>query len=409
MAIGLWSAAPASAATQAELEAKIKMMEQTLNEMKSQLKQVQTTQVQQQKAVEVAATSKLPGWVERMTFFGDTRFRYEATSYSNLNGKSKDGKDRFRVRLRFGVRSQISDDVELGMRMVTGADADATSTNQTMGNYFGEYSKWGLDQAYVKWTPSFVPQKAFMFEFGKVPQPFMTSKVIWDGDVVPEGAFAQWTFNKGGSWQPYVLGSYMTVEQTGTWGQNVYAPAGQLGIKGKVGAFGLKAETAYTSWGNLGDAGDVPPDTNGNPTWTQGDGETRISNFAVWDIYAKADYKFNKQGSVFAWGHYLVNQSADGPWQDQDTGWGAGAGVKYCKFGFNAWYKYVEANASPGFIADSDSGYVNRKGYVLSASYQMWKYGKVQLSWYDTEPVEENIPGATNPSQTFFADFIFKF
>ncbi|MCB2193775.1 MAG: putative porin [Deltaproteobacteria bacterium] len=154
MAIGIWSAAPAKAATQAELEAKIKMMEQTLNEMKSQLQQVQTTQVQQQQAVEVAAANKLPSWVERMTFYGDTRFRYEHTSYDDLNGKSKSGKDRFRIRLRFGVRSQIHPDVELGMRMVTGANDDATSTNQTMGNYFGEYSAWGLDRAYVKWTPS---------------------------------------------------------------------------------------------------------------------------------------------------------------------------------------------------------------------------------------------------------------
>ncbi|MCF8121889.1 MAG: putative porin, partial [Desulfarculaceae bacterium] len=267
MAIGFWSVAPANAATQAELEAKIKMMEQTLNEMKGQLKQVQTTQVQQQQAVQVAATSKLPSWVERMTFYGDTRFRYEHTSYDDLNGKSKSGKDRFRVRLRFGVRSQIHDDVELGFRMVTGANDDATSTNQTMGNYFGEYSAWGLDRAYIKWTPSFVPQKGLMFEFGKVPQPFMTSKAIWDGDVVPEGGFIQYTFNKGGAWQPYVLAAYMTVEQTGEFSDNVLAPAGQIGIHGKVGAFKLKAAPRYTPWGRLGGAGEVPGATNSNPTW----------------------------------------------------------------------------------------------------------------------------------------------
>ena len=408
MAIGFWSAAPANAATQAELEAKIKMMEQTLNEMKGQLKQVQTTQVQQQQAVQMAAESKLPSWVERMTFYGDTRFRYEHTSYDELNGKSKSGKDRFRVRLRFGVRSQIHEDVELGFRMVTGADDDATSTNQTMGNYFGEYSKWGLDRAYVKWTPSFVPQKGLAFSFGKVPQPFMTSKVIWDGDVVPEGGFLQYTFNKGGAWQPYVLAAYMTVEQTGEFSDNVLAPAAQIGVHGKVGAFSLKASTGYTSWGDMGDVGKVPDNTNGNPTWEEGGGE-RMSNFGVWDLYAKGSFKFDKKGSVFAWGHYLTNQSADGPYSDKDTGWGAGAGVKYDKFGFDVWYKYVEANATPGFIADSDSGYVNRKGFVVSASYQMWKYGKVVLSYYNTEPIDSDIDGASNGSQTFFTDFVFKF
>ncbi|MBU1155403.1 MAG: putative porin, partial [Proteobacteria bacterium] len=144
----------AAAATQAELEAKIKAMEQTLQEMKAQLGQVQHSQQQQQQAVEAAAANKLPSWVERITFFGDVRFRYEHTSYDELNGTDKSDRDRFRVRLRFGARSQIHPDVELGMRMTLGADDDPTSTNQTMGNYFGEYSNWGIDQAYVQWTPS---------------------------------------------------------------------------------------------------------------------------------------------------------------------------------------------------------------------------------------------------------------
>ena len=50
----------AAAATQAELEAKIKAMEQTLQEMKAQLGQVQHSQQQQQQAVEAAAANKLP-------------------------------------------------------------------------------------------------------------------------------------------------------------------------------------------------------------------------------------------------------------------------------------------------------------------------------------------------------------
>ncbi len=401
-----WMASPAMAATQAELEAKIKAMEQTLQQMKSQLQQVHNTQ--QQQAVEVAAKGKLPSWVERMTFYGDTRFRYEHTSYDDFNGKAKSGKDRFRIRLRFGVRSQIHEDVELGFRMATGSDDDPTSTNSTMGNYFGEITSWGVDRAYVKWTPSFVPTKGFMFEFGKVPQPFMTSKAIWDGDVVPEGGFAQFTFNKGGAWQPYILGAYMTVEQSGEFSDNVLAPAAQIGIKGKVGAFKIKAATSYTSWGDLGDVGNLPDNIHGNPTWTEGGG-TRMSNFDVWDLYASASFKFAKKGAVSAWGHYLTNQGADGPWQDQDTGWAAGAKVKYDKFSFSAWYKNIEANATPGFIADSDSGYVNRKGWVLGAGYKMWKYGEIKLSYYNTEPIEDSIPGASNSSQTFFCDFVFKF
>ncbi len=414
LALSWFLASPAQAATQAELEKKIEMLERSLQELKGELKQVQTTQAKQEQAVQQVAASKaaksaLPGWVERITFYGDTRFRYEHTTYDDLNGKSKTGKDRFRVRLRFGVRSQIHEDVELGFRMATGADSDPTSTNQTMGNYFAEYSKWGLDRAYIKWTPSAVPGKGLGFEFGKVPQPFMTSKAIWDGDVVPEGAFLKYTANKGGSWQPFFTVAYMTVNQTGEWSSNIYAPAAQAGVKGKTGAFKLDGSVGYTSWGNLGDPGDIPPNVHGNPEYLDSAGATRLSEFRVWDVYAKATYKFTKKGSVALWGHYLNNTGATGPNKDKDVGWAAGGKFKFQKFSFDAWYKHIEANASPGFIADSDSGFVNRKGWVLAAGYKIWKYGKVKFSYFNMDPLDGELDGAGNGFQTFLADFVFKF
>ncbi|MEW5913004.1 MAG: putative porin [Thermodesulfobacteriota bacterium] len=416
LALSSWMAAPAQAAGQTELETKIKTMEQALQSMKQQLEQVKQEQARQGQAVEVAASkaaqAKLPSWVERMTFFGDTRFRYEHTNYDDTviagKTKTKSGVDRFRVRLRFGVRSQIHPDVELGFRMASGSDTDGTSTNQTMGNYFGEYSSWGIDQAYVKWNPSFVPTKAATFSFGKVPQPFMTSKIIWDGDVVPEGGFINFTFNKGGGVQPFITAAYMTVNQSGEFGDNVLAPAVQAGAKVKLGSFRLDGALGYTSWGDLGDVGKLPPSLRGTPSYTEGGG-TRTTNYAVFDAYAKASFAFAPKGSLGVWGHYLKNNDSEGPYQDKDQGYGAGVFVKYDKFGFNLWYKSVEANATPGFIADSDSGYVNIKGWIANVSYKMWKYGTVELSYYSMEPEDASISTASNKYQTVFVDFVFKF
>ena len=402
----------AAAATQAELEAKIKAMEQALQEMKSQLQQVSQTQQQQQQAVQAAASNKLPSWAERMTFFGDLRLRYEHTSYDDTVIAGKESKkndvDRFRLRLRFGVRSQIHEDVEIGMRMTLGSDTDPTSTNQTMGNYFSEYSSWGVDQAYVKYMPSFVPQKGLTFSFGKVPQPLMTTKIIWDTDVVPEGAFLNYTFNKGGDWQPFVTAAYMTVNQAGEWSNNVYAPVGQVGFRGKAGAFSLEGAAGYTNWGDLGDPGKLPPNLHGTPTYTEG-GLTRTTTYQVWDVYGKASFKFSPKGAVGMWGQYLQNSDAEGPYQDKDTGYGVAAFVTYDKFKFEVMYKNVEADATPGFIADSDSSYVNRKGWQLEVEYKMWKYGLLQVTYYNTEPEDETIPGASNKSQTIFFNTIFKF
>ena len=400
----------AGAVTPAELEAKIKAMEQQLKEMKSQLQQVQSTQ--QRQAVKAAAQKKLPSWVERMTFFGDVRFRYEHTSYDDtvLQGvdTKKNGKDRFRTRLRFGVRSQIHPDVEVGLRMATGSDDDPTSTNQTMGNYFGEITSWGVDQAYVKYTPSYVPGRAAAFSFGKVPNPFVTSKIIWDSDVVPEGAFLNFTFNKGGNIRPFVTGAYMIVEQSGEFSDNVLAPALQAGAKAKLGAFDFTGAAGYTSWGDLGNAGELPANLHGTASYTEG-GATRTTNFAVFDVYAKGAFRFNPKGSVGMWGHYVKNNDSEGPYQSKDTGYGIAAFVSYDKLKFEVLYKNVEANATPGFIADSDSSYVNRKGWQFDLQYKVWTYGKLVLTYYRTEPEDASIPGATNKSQTLFVNTIFKF
>ena len=109
------------------------------------------------------------------------------------------------------------------------------------------------------------------------------------------------------------------------------------------------------------------------------------------------------------WGQYVQNSDASGPYQDKDSGYGVAGFVAYDKFKFLVLYKDVEANATPGFIADSDSGYVNRKGWQLEGQYQMWKYGKLLVTYYNTEPDDATIPGATNKSQTIFVNTIFKF
>ena len=393
----------ASAATQADLEAKIKALESTLSTLKTDLQQVQATQAAP------AQEAKLPGWVERMKFFGDIRLRVESTRYDDLNGKSRDGKDRLRTRLRFGVKSQIHEDVEVGLRMATGSDDDPTSTNQTNGNYFAEFTSWGIDQAYVKWTPSAVPDKMLDLTVGKAKNPFASSKVIWDGDVVPEGGFLKLTFNKKGTFQPFVLGTIMTVEQGGEADENIYAYAGQVGVKGKCNAVKYTVAAAYTDWQDLGNPGYLPPNLHKTPTYTDAAGDLRTTQFKVWDFVAKASFAFSDKGAVDAWGHYLNNADAEGPYSEKDTAWGAGVGVKYAQVGAKFWYKYVEANATPGFIADSDSGYVNTECFVVQLSYKPWKYGSFTLSYFDGKNVDDDVQGASNPYQTFFLDCVFKF
>ena len=401
---GAWAAAPT------DLEGKIQRLEQSLAELKAQLgERTAGRQKETAEAAKVAAV-QTPAWLKRIKFYGDARMRFENTSYGSLHGKGKDSRSRFRVRLRFGAESSISDSLKVGMRMVTGQDNAPTSTNQTFGDYWGE-KEFGIDRAYVIYTPVQL-DKMLQLTMGKAKNPYYTSKAMWDGDVQPEGAFLKLAFNRAGAIKPFVLGSVMFVkEHKSDPPDDLYAYFAQAGAEAKFGKFKLLAATSYYDWGKLGEAGQIPPNVHGNVSWTNADGDERLSRFKVWDLYAKVSYKLADKTALGFWGHYLTNldEDAASPYGGQDKGYAFGASLKYHKFMLTAWYKHVEANAAPGFAADSDSGYVNRKGFVLGADYKLFKYAVLKLTYFNTKPIEEDFPGAANDSQTMFVDMVFKF
>ena len=127
MALAVAWALPAAAAT--DLETRIKALETQLGHMKAELSRQQTEQSRQAVAVK-AATGRLPGWIKRMKLYGDLRMRFQHTTFDTLNGADRDDRSRFRVRLRVGVKSQIHPDVEIGFRMVLGADDDPTACGE---------------------------------------------------------------------------------------------------------------------------------------------------------------------------------------------------------------------------------------------------------------------------------------
>ena len=395
-------AAPANAATPAELEAKIKQMEQSLDVMKAQLAGVQATQAQVAAKAEVAADDKLPGWAERISFYGDTRMRFNSSIKED-----RDTRNRFRVRLRFGAKSQIHKDVEVGVRMVTGADNDASSTNQTMGNFFSEFSAWGLDTAYVKWTPSMVPDKMLTALFGKVSNPMVVSKVNYDGDVRPEGAFLQLHLNKKGAFQPFATGGVMFIsEHSSDPPEDAYAWVGQVGVKGKMGPAKFTLAAGYTDWGEFGTVGNLPEEIGGNTVYTNAADEEYLSEFGCFDIYGKVAIKVMDKAEISAWGHFIQNTQASGVHDDKDTAYGAGLGFKYQAFKLSAWYKSVQANAWPGFTTDSDSYFANYNTWVVGGKWKVFDRGELGVTYFNGTPEDVDLGGYDR--QDVMVDFVFK-
>ena len=149
--------------------------------------------------------------ITELELFGDVRLRYEYRGGRLPGDDSSHPNDwqeleREKYRLRLGLRGTVLDDWFFGLRLET--NASARSTNVTFGDDTSTTSPGGggpfakasdgiyVGQAYggYKGFPDFT------FTGGRMPNPFVTTLLVWDDDINPEGLAEQWkhTFAFGG-------------------------------------------------------------------------------------------------------------------------------------------------------------------------------------------------------------------
>jgi hypothetical protein len=163
---------------------------------------------------EVATTSagkwKLSAPITELELYGDARLRYEyrggrlpsSFQFGQNNENDWYERHRQRYRLRVGLRGTLADDWFFGLRLET--SASSRSTNVTFGGESsgGPFAKGDdgifVGQAYLGYTG--FPD--FKFTGGRMPQPLITTPMVWDDDINPEGLAEQWkhswTFDIGG-------------------------------------------------------------------------------------------------------------------------------------------------------------------------------------------------------------------
>jgi hypothetical protein len=129
-----------------------------------------------------------------ITFSGDLRFRWESL-YGQLNaspnadnpaivGNPLSTRQRLRFRARLNMRGNIGKEFDWGVRLTTGSFADAVSGNQTVTDFFNR-KPFGLDNAFIAWTPQRVP--GLRIQAGKFDVPWMRTELTIDNDLSPEG------------------------------------------------------------------------------------------------------------------------------------------------------------------------------------------------------------------------------
>jgi putative porin len=129
-----------------------------------------------------------------ITFSGDIRLRMETffglanTLPSGSNpaalGNELSNRYRGRIRARLGMKGQIGDQFDWGLRVATGSLADNISTNQTLTDFFNR-KPFALDQAYITYKPKQVP--GLRLQGGKFEAPWASTEMLFDSDLQYEG------------------------------------------------------------------------------------------------------------------------------------------------------------------------------------------------------------------------------
>src|SRR3990167_5685244 len=99
-----------------------------------------TSDAEVQKSFKQTLGEAMP-WLKGVKQSGDVRLRMENFEYYDKNndagstGTANDRtRNRFRVRLRWGVDKDFGDDWKAGFRLTTGTTTEPTATNSTLGN-----------------------------------------------------------------------------------------------------------------------------------------------------------------------------------------------------------------------------------------------------------------------------------
>jgi len=386
-----------------------------------------------------AGKLKLSTPITEVELYGDIRMRYESrqgetgapSTLDQPNDTLKRSRERYRLRL--GLRGTLADDWFFGLRIET--STNPRSTNVTFDDDAGPFGKTsdtvGIGQAYLGYSGF----RDIRLTAGKMPNPFVNTLMVWDGDINPEGLAEQWkhTFNlsygggqttaaadssKDGKSAAAVTSepTRMTIDVFANFGQFVYDdenPENPLGARSLSGGklipnsdawlFGWQlgakfnfTKTTYLQLAptlyNYSGAGDTfngfysgdPDRLAGNPLVRTARNQTGIDNLLIIDVPAEFGWTWGEiPFRIF--GDFAVNLDGEDraiaaghpEAQDERYAYQIGLGLGKIKakhdWELKAWWQHTEQYALDPNLVDSDffDSRVNMEGVVVQAGYAL--------------------------------------
>lgn len=119
---------------------------------------------------------------------GDLRMRYEPFFQRGALDRHRE-----RVRARFNLIGNITDELYGGISIATGSLEDVNSTNQSFTGFFTR-KQVGFDRLFIQYRPKFLNNHVTVGA-GKFAHPWVRTPLTFDSDLNPEGFWQQVSFD----------------------------------------------------------------------------------------------------------------------------------------------------------------------------------------------------------------------
>ncbi|MCM8771561.1 MAG: putative porin [Candidatus Omnitrophica bacterium] len=338
-------------------------------------------------------------FLKNTKFSGDLRVRYQYDDI--LEGSTDPDRCRGRIRARWGFKTDILENTEVGLRLASGV-GEQTSTNQTLEDSFSQKAIW-IDRAYVKHKIN-----NFNILAGKIENPFYCSDVIWDSDINPEGIAL--TFN---SKEGFFLNlGYFFLDEFKSNTNDPVIYGFQVGYDSKFKDKNFKIAGGIYITDNL--VGKKKSDVS--PKYSpKGNSDSGTPDYIYLYEYRPLDFlieitPFNVINKPFRiYGEYVKNIFSQVP--NNDNAWMIGFSIGKLK-DKNDWYleynyRLIENDATLAILSDSDinGGGTSLKGHKISFSYQISKYSSMGLTYFIGKPLSPR----SDRRNTVQLDYLIKF
>jgi hypothetical protein len=355
---------PLAAFAQGAADAEIAALRAEIQALTARLDRLEQTQGREAVAAPPPAAASPPAAVAQsasaadaavLRFSGDLRYRHEA-----VNDDAFTERQRQRIRARFGVTADVTEDLRVGLTLATGDD-DPVSANQTLDGGF-ERKSFGVDRAFCAWQAT----EDLSITGGKMANPFFrpgNHHLIYDGDLNPEGLALRYDAT---NWFASFAGLW--VDERSAADDSILL-GGQVAYRRTLGG-GARLTAGVSYYDYLETQGQTPfwdGDAAGNRLDAAGN---YLSDFNEAELFAELGFRVGDRPlSLFA--DYVTNVEAD----DEDGGYALGAtyGEVTRPGTWRVGYAYqrLEADSVIGTFTDSDwaGGGTDGRGHVVDLAY----------------------------------------